>query len=224
MIIQHSSESTEHFTPPEYVEAARRVLGHIDLDPASSPVANEIVKADCYFTAEANGYLQPWAGRVFVNPPGGWCDAQGRTVIQQHGKRLPCTATGECGLAAPHQHVGRDSSVKRWWFKLAEEYCAGRVTSAIFIGFTIEFMQTTQSGDGRLLPLDLPLCFPEERIRFLKPGPDGLVEGAQPTHANVIVYLPQRGASARPFLDEFSEFGKVVLPVSATVAFDQIWV
>jgi hypothetical protein len=45
MIVQHSGESTENFTPPEYVEAARRVLGHIDLDLASSASASSSVSA-----------------------------------------------------------------------------------------------------------------------------------------------------------------------------------
>jgi hypothetical protein len=46
MNVRHSSESNEHFTPSYIVEAARATLGGtIDLDPASSPRANEIVQA-----------------------------------------------------------------------------------------------------------------------------------------------------------------------------------
>lgn len=65
-------ESDAWFTPILYVELAKEVMGEIDLDPFSSAVANERIKAKRYFSLENNAFLNQWfqeQGRVFMNPP-----------------------------------------------------------------------------------------------------------------------------------------------------------
>ena len=60
----------ERYTPAKYIEAARAVLGGIDLDPASCEVAQRTVKADRYFTVSDDGLKQEWSGRsIWLNPP-----------------------------------------------------------------------------------------------------------------------------------------------------------
>lgn len=59
----------DFFTSQTIIEPARRVLGNIDLDPASHPVANQVVKANCFFTAANSALCREWAGRVWLNPP-----------------------------------------------------------------------------------------------------------------------------------------------------------
>jgi ParB family chromosome partitioning protein len=59
----------EWFTPPQYVERARAVLGTIDLDPASNLTAQETIRATRFFTKEDNGLRHEWSGRVWLNPP-----------------------------------------------------------------------------------------------------------------------------------------------------------
>jgi ParB family chromosome partitioning protein len=65
------SVTVEWYTPSRYIEAARLVLGGIDLDPASSAEANKTVKAASFFSEEDNGLTREWQGRVWLNPPYG---------------------------------------------------------------------------------------------------------------------------------------------------------
>jgi len=64
-----SDDSYEWFTPKEYIEAARAVMGSIDLDPASCAAANAVVKANKFHDKQSNGLTRQWGGNVWLNPP-----------------------------------------------------------------------------------------------------------------------------------------------------------
>lgn len=104
-IVQHSSQSSDWFTPARYAEAAREVMGDIDLDPASCVEANAAIGARKFFTPEDDGLAQPWHGRVFLNPP------YGRTTLN--------------GVVR--------SSVEVWTHKLRHEFSIGNVSEAILL-------------------------------------------------------------------------------------------
>jgi phage N-6-adenine-methyltransferase len=59
----------EWYTPAEYVEAARACLGGIDLDPATSPQAQDTIRAARFFTRDDDGLRHDWPGRIWLNPP-----------------------------------------------------------------------------------------------------------------------------------------------------------
>lgn len=193
---RHTSVTDAWFTPPAIVEAARDTLEAIDLDPASCDAANRIVKAARFFDELDNGYITPWEGRVFLNPPGGKCDEWGRRSTDNKGR----------------------SSQKAWWFKLANEFVMGNVPAAIFLGFSIEILQTTQvdpelgaNGHELPIPLDFPLCFPSRRVPFVDETGEP-VKGN--THASVVVLLcdpdPRKGNLIRKrFKEAFGRIGRV---------------
>lgn len=218
---KHQSNTDEHGTPPEYVAAAREVLGRIDLDPASSETFNEVVGAKHFWTAADNGYLKdPWFGRVFLNPPGGLCDELGQRVVRaksatKSAPRVPpCTESGSCGLPPGHKHVGVQSAAKAWWFKLVEQWQLGNVLCAWFLGYSLELLQTAQcdlaSRDDPLLPLEFPCCYPRIRLRYLHA--ETLQPQPSPPNASVIVCLPARWSHRRSFARAHARLGHVVLP------------
>lgn len=93
-------------TPPRYLEMVRRVFDRgVDLDPASSPAANRVVRARRFFTPAQDGLEQNWrAINVFLNPP--------------YGRRN--------GKTGPY-------NMPLWVAKLVEEFDAGAVEQAMLL-------------------------------------------------------------------------------------------
>jgi hypothetical protein len=67
--VARNSGDNEWYTPNDYIDAARQVMGEIDLDPASSHLANQAVKATEYYTIDDDGLKARWRGKVWLNPP-----------------------------------------------------------------------------------------------------------------------------------------------------------
>lgn len=70
--INQDSGNVEWYTPPEIIEAARKTLGRIELDPFSCDQANTTVKANDYYTKEffEDGWELSWyAKKCWINHP-----------------------------------------------------------------------------------------------------------------------------------------------------------
>lgn len=106
----------EWYTPDEHLALARMVMGGIDLDPASSHVANRLVRAAEFFSAETNGLDKEWAGRVFLNPP------YAQPLIAQFADKMVAewrTGRVECAIVLTHNYT--DTA---WFQGLASEASA----------------------------------------------------------------------------------------------------
>ena len=101
MPANYSSETNEWYTPADYMQTVRGFLGEVDLDPASNTTANETVQAKEIYAESDNGLVQPWNGRVFVNPPYGI--EGGQSVAGQF-----------CAKAIEEHAVGNASAALRW--------------------------------------------------------------------------------------------------------------
>jgi hypothetical protein len=67
--VSNNSGKYEWHTPPKFIEAAREVMGSIDLDPASSEIGNKVIQAKTIYTKEDSGLVHPWFGNIWMNPP-----------------------------------------------------------------------------------------------------------------------------------------------------------
>lgn len=67
--VSHNSGENEWYTPKYLIDAAKKVMGSIDLDPASCEIANQIVNATRYYTINDDGLSKEWFGNVWLNPP-----------------------------------------------------------------------------------------------------------------------------------------------------------
>jgi hypothetical protein len=107
---------------------------------------------------------------------------------------------GRVFLNPPGGKVGNKSKTGLFWRKLMEEL--PNLKGAIFMGFSLECMQTTQNYSDKSV-LDFPVCVPSRRLRFVTPG--GV--GAAPSHSNVIVYVPGSEDHTERFFRAFRDIG-----------------
>jgi len=65
----YSHNSLEYYTPEQYIEVARSVMGCIDTDPATCEAAQKWIKAKTFYTEMDDGLSKNWYGNVWLNPP-----------------------------------------------------------------------------------------------------------------------------------------------------------
>jgi hypothetical protein len=203
MNAKHSAISNSHVTPPELVESVREVLGHIDLDPCSTHLANaRVVKSRVFYTESVNGFAQNWAGTAFFNPPGGWMDPKGIPA--------PFVLDEKTGKFRQKKRAGDVYSPRAWFERLVKWHQRGNVKSWCFLAFSLEQLCTLQCiqepypGVGAFTWVVL-----RERVKFLTEQDGQLVPGTSPTHHNALVF--SNDVNLRTLRRVFEKTGKGVV-------------
>lgn len=137
-----SNESCEWWTPEVYIKAARKVLGGIDLDPASCAAANETVRAERYYDKTIDGLAQQWVGRVWLNCPRCKHDPKSRSHAQWIGHLLAEFEAKRCTAAVTIVNVATGDPWFQPLWKHAMCFCSHR----------IKHIDGDSSGSGRDRP------------------------------------------------------------------------
>ena len=108
--------------------------------------------------------------------------------------------------------------VREFWWKLMQSRDTPQFDQAIWIGYSLEQLQTLQ-GKGVDDPLGFPMCVPKRRIPFVENEAKRAARieklraqgkspnlKSQPSHANYITYI---GPHVEVFCAVFSVFGSV---------------
>ncbi len=189
---QHASASAEWWTPPEIVDPARGLVEGFELDPASCPLANGVIRAARIFTAEYDGLRQSWNARaVWCNPP----SKKGENAAWEwwvHGARE--WQRGHVGTL--FFMVFNPSS----FFQVAQAHALIAKVPTPQQAVRVEFLR---------------------RVRYLRateslplPGVDGAEyeRGDAPPHGSALLMLTDTIAMASRFVAAYAHLGECVLP------------
>jgi hypothetical protein len=113
---------------------------------------------------------------------------------------------GSVYLNPPGGKIGNQSSAVTWWAAMMERHERREFTHGIFMGFSLEILQTSQNKGVKDL-LEFPMCVPSKRIRFLNATTKE--KQKSPTHSQVIGYVPGSENHTERFLKIFTQIGSV---------------
>ena len=125
----NNSGNTEWYTPKQDIESACKVMGSIDLDPASSKEAQKIVRAAKYYDSKADGLTKKWKGNIWLNPP--------YNIVRQFVDKL---------LDSPFDQaivLVNNATETEWFARLAE-----RSSAMVFHTGRIRFATPESDGEG----------------------------------------------------------------------------
>lgn len=184
-------EDRELITNYDLVSAAHAVLGGIDLDVASSKVANQYVEAKEYFTPSDDGLnCQQWHGNVYLFPP------SGAYFWDKKNQRWKMTRSSSPTLTSSHAV---------WFRKLYRSWMAREVKQGLYFTNCPDMIRYEQKI------FDFPMCILKIAPTLLKNTSEGI--GKHKTCTSFLVYLPPMETATEAterFADIYAEKGRIL--------------
>lgn len=153
--VAQNSGNNEWYTPIKLLDIARKVMGSIDTDPASSEIANRNVRAETYYTEQSNGLDQEWNGNVWMNPP------YAQPLIQQFANKL--IKEIENGNTKQAMVLVNNATETKWFNTLSEKAAA-----IWFIKGRVKFIDSLGNSTGAPLQGQAVLYFGENTEVFFE--------------------------------------------------------
>jgi hypothetical protein len=185
------AENQELITNYDLVSSAHAILDGIDLDVASSRVANTYVEAREYFTPSDDGLnLQQWYGSVYLFPP------SGAYFWDKKKQRWKMTRTSSPTLISSHAV---------WFRRLYKEWLAGNIKHAVYFSNCPDMIRY----DQRIF--DFPICILRTAPCLIRNSNKGIDN--HKTCTSFVLYMPPQDSSAdavEKFVEIYSEKGRVL--------------
>ena len=136
--LERGTGNNERYTPDTLIDTVREVTPNIDLDPASTPSANETVQAGRIFTKEDDGLEQDWTSEsLWLNPPYGRGEID--AFVDKLARELDA---GKIGTAMVITHNATET---RWAQTLLE-----RSRAICMLDKRVDFKTPGEQGAGTL--------------------------------------------------------------------------
>lgn len=189
--IKSHAEDRELITNDDLVAAAHALLEGIDLDVASSKVANQYVEAKEYFTPSDDGLnCQQWFGSVYLFPP------SGTYFWERKNQRWKMTRSTSPTLASSHAV---------WFRKLYRSWMAREIKQGLYFTNCPDMIRYEQKL------FDFPVCILRTPPTLLKNTSQGVSK--HKTCTSFLVYLPPMESATEAterFVDIYSEKGRIL--------------
>jgi hypothetical protein len=184
-------EDLELITNYDLVASAHALLEGIDLDVASSSIANKYVEAKEYFSPADDGLnCQQWHGSVYLFPP------SGAYFWDKKNDRWKMTRASSPTLTSSHAV---------WFRKLYRSWLAREVDQGLYFTNCPDMIRYEQKI------FDFPICILKTSPLLLKNTSNGISNHKNCT--SFLVYLPPMNDSAEAtekFVDIYSEKGRIL--------------
>lgn len=184
-------EDLELITNKDLAMTAHALMGGIDLDVASSRVANEYVGAEKYFTPTDDGLnAQDWFGKVYLFPP------SGTYYWDKQNDRWKMTRGSARSMVSSHAV---------WFRRLFKAWYENEIEQGLFFSNCPDMFRYEQKL------FDFPVCILRTAPTLIKNCSEGIKD--HKTCTSFLVYLQPKDnptEATQHFIDLYSEKGRVL--------------